>query len=128
MTSTQFHVSFIKEGIIRISKYQSMPQRYLEKYGIVTITKSTDKSPIKVEDTNIILPDGRVISFDVRPEKDDELWQNEYEYFCNKFAEKIPKKIYIEGRPNIEAIDIREMARQNSASWHVIAKLDNLSV
>jgi alpha-glucosidase (family GH31 glycosyl hydrolase) len=106
----QFHVSFIKEGIIRISKHQCMPESYLERYGIVKIPEPIANGNIKVNGNDIILPDGKTVSFDIRPDQDDDFWKAEEDYLLNKFAEKIPKKIYIEGRPNIESIDIKEIA------------------
>ncbi len=105
-----FHVTFIKEGIIRISKHKDMPQSYLERYGIIKIPSPCEESPIKVDGTCITLPDGRRICFDIRPEKDDSKWHEESEYLCDKFAGKIPSKLYIEGRPDIEKMDIKKDA------------------
>ena len=92
----------IKKGVIRISKYGKMPESYLERYGIVTVPAASESAQhlnIRIEKTAVILPNGRRISFVVRPEQDDAFWQEEIEYQLAKFHQMIPERINIIGRP-----------------------------
>lgn len=89
----------LKKGIIRISKSENMPQSYLERYGIITVPEPEENTGVKIGESGITLADGRKIEFFVRPQKDDELWQGEMNYFLEKFRDKIPIS-RIEGRPD----------------------------
>ena len=61
----------VKQGIIRISKYENMPKNYLERYGIVTIPNSESVDGVTADSNSITLPNGRILEFDVRPDGDD---------------------------------------------------------
>ena len=60
----------VKQGIIRISKYENMPKNYLERYGIVTIPNSESVDGVTADSNSITLPNGRILEFDVRPDGD----------------------------------------------------------
>lgn len=109
-----YSVTPIKEGMIRISKYENMPESYLERYGIVSIPEKEEVKGIKIDDGVITLPDGKNLEFTVRPETDDEFWADELNYQLGYFKEKIPSK-NIENRPGDEPFpDIDAIEARNS--------------
>ncbi len=100
----------VKQGIIRISKYENMPKNYLERYGIVTIPNSESVDGITADSNSITLPNGRILEFDVRPDGDDSYWKDEMHYQLEKFRDKIPIKLNIEGRPEEELLEMDDTA------------------
>ncbi len=105
-----FSVTFLKDGMIRISRHKEMPVSYLEKYGIINIPSPSENVPLQCDGKKTVLADGRELVFDVRPEEDDRMWENELKYMLEKFESKIPKKIYIEGRPESVKLDVKKSA------------------
>lgn len=94
-----YAVKALKDGIVRISKSENMPESYLERYGLIKIPTAQDNTDAKVDGNKITLPNGRVIDFFTRPTDDDGIWQGEIDYLLEKFRDKIPIS-RIEGRPD----------------------------
>lgn len=105
-----FYAKPVKQGIIRISKYENMPKNYLERYGIVTIPNSESVDGVTADSNSITLPNGRILEFDVRPDGDDSYWKDEMHYQLEKFRDKIPIKLNIEGRPEEELLEMDDTA------------------
>ena len=99
-----FTVTNVKNGIIRISKDEKMPKKYMEKYGIVSIPQCDDSAILKCGENRISLPNGKNLEFEVRPCTDDSYWKDEMQYQLDKFRDKIPTKLEIEGRPDEEGV------------------------
>ena len=87
----------IKKGIIRISKQENMPEKYMERYGIIKIPERETVADVVVEENAVILPNGRKLSFTVRPDVDDVFWSEEIEYQLDKFKEFVPSRRNVEG-------------------------------
>ena len=94
-----YEVTPLKKGIVRISAHKIMPKNYLERYGIISIPEKDSTADAVVCENKITLPDGRVLEFKIRPETDDDFWGDEIRYQIDKFQDKIPTRINIEGRP-----------------------------
>lgn len=94
-----YEVTPLKKGIVRISAHKIMPKNYLERYGIISIPEKDNTADAVVCENKITLPDGRVLEFKIRPETDDDFWGDEIRYQIDKFQDKIPTRINIEGRP-----------------------------
>ncbi|MBR4060671.1 MAG: DUF5110 domain-containing protein [Lachnospiraceae bacterium] len=90
-------ISSIKEGIIRISKHENMPEKYMERYGIIKIPEKEAVDNVEIEENSVILPSGRKLNFTLRPEEDDTLWNDEQEYQLEKFKEFMPWRRNVEG-------------------------------
>ena len=88
----------IKEGIIRISKQEDMPEKYMERYGIIKIPGKETVANVKIEENAVIFPNGRKLNFTLRPEEDDAFWDNEINYQLEKFKEYVPWRRSAEGR------------------------------
>lgn len=97
-------VKNIKEGIVRISGHDNMPENYLERYGIVNIPKPDGTSCVKLDENSVTLKNGRKIEFDIRCK--NEIWENEEKVLLQRFKKYIPEKLSIEGRPTGEPIDV----------------------
>lgn len=106
----QYVVTPLKPGIVRISRYAEMPQSLLEKYGIVTIPEPDRTFTVTETADGVVLPNGKMLRFTVRPDEDNDFWMREAAYLNNKFAEKLPTKLFIEGRPEEEPIELGEYA------------------
>lgn len=89
----------ICDGIVRISAHSDMPQNYLERYGIINVPEADGQGEVKSEGNKITLPSGRVLEFCTRQQEDDEFWETEENYFLNRFADKIPFRLNVDGRP-----------------------------
>ena len=87
-----------------------MPKNYLERYGIVTIPNSESVDGVTADSNSITLPNGRILEFDVRPDGDDSYWKDEMHYQLEKFRDKIPIKLNIEGRPEEELLEMDDTA------------------
>ena len=87
----------IKEGMIRISKHENMPEKYMERYGIIKIPEKETVTNVEIEENAVILPNGRKLNFTLRPEEDDALWNEEQEYQLQKFKEFMPWRRNVEG-------------------------------
>lgn len=88
----------VREGMIRISRQENMPEKYLERYGIIKIPDREPVPGVIVEENAVILPDGRRLAFTLRPEEEDPLWRQEMDYQMDKFREYVPSRLNVEGR------------------------------
>ncbi|MBP3361393.1 MAG: glycoside hydrolase family 31 protein [Clostridia bacterium] len=119
-----YTVTPIKKGMIRISKYETMSESYLERYGIISIPEKEEVKGVEISDGAITLPDGKRLEFTVRPETDDEFWADEINYQLEYFKEKIPSR-NIEGRPgdepfpDVEAIEARASTKKFGISFKI---------
>lgn len=96
----------LKKGIVRISRYRDMPESYLEKYSIIDIPSPDKTADATIENGGIILPNGKKLVFETRPDGDNDFWREETEYLIDKFKDHIRgRKLAIEGRPEEEAIE-----------------------
>ena len=116
----------ICDGIVRISAGENMPESYLERYGIVKVPKSDESGRAEIGKNSIKLPCGHVLEFTVRPEEDDDFWENEEDYQLNKFADKIPFRRNIEGRPGDESLEWNESmnGRDSERKFGISFKID----
>lgn len=81
-----YSIRFLKKGIVRISEDARKSVNYLERYGIISVPKTCEDQDVELSGDRIVFPDGRVLRFSLRPEKDDELWSGEIAYLNRKFA------------------------------------------
>lgn len=95
----------LKKGIVRISRYKDMPKSYLEKYSLIKVPDADETADAKICDNCVILPSGKKLFFETRPDGDNDFWKDELEYFLDKFKKHIPGKINIEGRPEDELLE-----------------------
>ena len=94
-------IKAISPGIIQICRHDNLSESFLEKYGIISIPNTVHSEPtLSVSDGKIVLPNGKTLEFDIRPEEDDDFWSDEVSYQLNKFRDKTPDRINIEGRPD----------------------------
>lgn len=116
----------IKEGMIRISKCENMPEKYLERYGIVKIPPKELVTDVIVEENAVILPNGRRLTFTLRPEVDDFFWQQEIDYQLEKFKEYVPSYRNVEGRLEDapEAWNESSNARNSSKKFGISFQID----
>ncbi len=118
-------VTPLKSGIVRISKHAQMPEKYLERYGIVRIPRQESVHDVIIEENAIVLPSGKRLEFTIRPEADELFWEQEMDYQLKRFKEQIPSKINIEGRPEVtlkkwdESLDGRDSKKKFGISFQI---------
>ncbi len=116
----------IKEGMIRISRREDMPENYLERYGIIKIPPREPVTDVLVEEYTVTLPGGKRLAFTLRPEEDDSFWMEEIDYQLEKFREYIPSRRNVEGRPedNRDQWNVSLDGRDSRKKFGISIKID----
>ena len=120
-----YAITTMGQGIVRISKVKYMPQSYLERYGILRLPAIRDAGGATAAENAVVLPDGKRLSFTVRPETDDKFWQEEADYLLDMFQEYVPSRRNVEGRPQElsgmeqESLDGRDSAKKFGISFEI---------
>lgn len=97
---SKYTIKQIADGIIRIRDAEGL-QTLAERYDILKVpTDEKITAHLEVGENYVVLPNGKKLNFDIRPETDDEFWSNSAEFLLDKFKERHLNHVVAEGNPN----------------------------